>query len=179
MLALFDQLQQEVSTHETLRALCVEVTAGTREKWRLQDGLITVADKIYVLGTSPFLPVVLEAAHGVSHEGVAKTLQRLCLNFHVPGATSRSSSTRPTYYNLSTCRPSCGRRGHGLRGRLPPHQRQFSHLDLRRQVLQVRALHTHGAPIHRHNRREGLLRYHCPLARNPLLRCLQSGSGVL
>jgi hypothetical protein len=42
--------------------------------WRLQDGLITVAGKVYVPQTSPSLPGILDAAHGTSHEGVAKTL---------------------------------------------------------------------------------------------------------
>jgi hypothetical protein len=47
--ALFDQLRQEVATDDALRALSVEVTAGTRgEVWQLQDGLITVAGKVYV-----------------------------------------------------------------------------------------------------------------------------------
>jgi len=45
-----------------------------------------VAGKVYVPHTSPSLPAILEAAQGAGHEGVAKTLQRLRLNFHVPGA---------------------------------------------------------------------------------------------
>jgi hypothetical protein len=40
--------------------------------------------KFYVPQASPSLPAILEAAHGVGHEGVAKTLQRLRLDFHVP-----------------------------------------------------------------------------------------------
>jgi hypothetical protein len=45
-----------------------------------------VAGKVYVPWTSPSLPDILEAAHSTAHEGVAKTLQRLCLDFHIPGA---------------------------------------------------------------------------------------------
>jgi hypothetical protein len=72
---LFDQLQQYASTNEALRALCTDITASARDdKWRVQDGLLTVAGKVYVLGISPSLPDVLEAAHGTAHEGVAKTL---------------------------------------------------------------------------------------------------------
>jgi hypothetical protein len=84
---LFDQLQQEISADEDLRALCADITASARDKkWRVQDGLITVAGKVYVPWTSPSLPDILEAAHGTAHEGVAKTLQRLRLDFHIPGA---------------------------------------------------------------------------------------------
>jgi hypothetical protein len=45
-----------------------------------------VVGKVYVSITSPSLPTVLEATHGVAHEGVAKTLHHLRLDFHVPDA---------------------------------------------------------------------------------------------
>jgi hypothetical protein len=65
----------------------VNITAGTHDdKWRVQDGLITVMGKVYVLRTSPSLPDVLEATHGMSHEGVAKMLQWLRLDFNIPDA---------------------------------------------------------------------------------------------
>jgi hypothetical protein len=54
--------------------------------WRLQDDLITVVGKIYIPQTSPSLPAIVEVAHGAGHEGLAKMLQRLRLDFHVPGA---------------------------------------------------------------------------------------------
>jgi hypothetical protein len=55
--------------------LCANITAGTRgDKWRVQDGLITVVGTVYMLRTSLSLPDVLEATHGMAHEGVAKML---------------------------------------------------------------------------------------------------------
>jgi hypothetical protein len=69
---LFITLRHEVSTDDGLCALCVDIMAGTcSDKWQLQDGLITVAGKVYVPPTSPSLAVVLGAAHGAAHEGVA------------------------------------------------------------------------------------------------------------
>jgi hypothetical protein len=63
------------------------VPTSTRDnKWQLHDILITIAGKVYVPLTSPPLPTVLGITRGAAHEGVAKTLHRLRLDFHVPGA---------------------------------------------------------------------------------------------
>jgi hypothetical protein len=50
------------------------------------DGLITVNSKVYVAVDSPCLSCVLEAAHGMGHEGAEKTLNHLRRDFFVPGA---------------------------------------------------------------------------------------------
>jgi hypothetical protein len=50
------------------------------------NGLITMAGKVYVSATSPHLPAILSAVHGLEHEGTEKALNRLRLNFYVPGA---------------------------------------------------------------------------------------------
>jgi hypothetical protein len=45
-----------------------------------------MAGKVYVSATSPHLPAILSAVHGLEHEGTEKALNRLRLNFYVPGA---------------------------------------------------------------------------------------------
>jgi hypothetical protein len=52
------------------------------------DGLVTVHDHSYVPPTSPSKPEVITSVHGIGHEGVQKTLHRLCSNFFIPVACS-------------------------------------------------------------------------------------------
>jgi hypothetical protein len=45
-----------------------------------------MAGKVYVPATSPHLPAILSAVHGMGHEGTKKTLNPLHRDFYVPGA---------------------------------------------------------------------------------------------
>jgi hypothetical protein len=70
-----------------LHTLRDEVLAGEcGEHWKVADGLIVVRDKVYVQGSSPSVPHILESAHNVGHEDAEKTLHRLRADFHVPSA---------------------------------------------------------------------------------------------
>jgi hypothetical protein len=83
---LFDNLRQEIEDDLTFCALRADATTGTHGKdWRVVDGLILVAGRIYLPVASPTVPLALAAAHGAGHE-VAKTLHCLRVDFHVPGA---------------------------------------------------------------------------------------------
>jgi hypothetical protein len=65
----------------------MDITTGVHgDMWQVQDDLITVEGKVYVPGTSPSLYGVLEAAHGMAREGLAKMLQQLHLDFHISNA---------------------------------------------------------------------------------------------
>jgi hypothetical protein len=83
---LFNILRQEVAATPDLRALLEEAANGTKgPSWRAQDGLIIVNNRIYLPLLSSCLQEALTATHGAGHEGIAKTLHRLCADFHVPG----------------------------------------------------------------------------------------------
>jgi transposase InsO family protein len=84
---LFDDLHLKTEEAAALRQLKEEVQAGRRgDKWRLVDDLITVNGRVYVAVDSPSLSGLLEAVHGMGHEGTEKTLNRLRRDFFVPGA---------------------------------------------------------------------------------------------
>jgi hypothetical protein len=53
------------------------------------DDLVIVGDHIFLPAATPSVPLALAAAHGTGHEGVAKTLHRLCTNFHILGARAQ------------------------------------------------------------------------------------------
>lgn len=53
---LFDALRLELESLQELRALREEAATGTKgEGWRVQDGLILIKGRIYLLATSPYL----------------------------------------------------------------------------------------------------------------------------
>lgn len=56
------------------------------DKWRVDDDLVTIRGWVYVPSSSPLMQEVIAGAHGAGHEGVQKTLHRLCADFFVPTA---------------------------------------------------------------------------------------------
>jgi hypothetical protein len=80
---LFDNLGWEIEEDPDFCSL----RAGTHDKdWHVTDGLVLVAGRIYLPGTSSTISLACATTHGARHEGVAKTLHRLRADFHVPGA---------------------------------------------------------------------------------------------
>jgi hypothetical protein len=80
---LFDNLGWEIEEDPDFCSL----RAGTHDKdWHVTDGLVLVAGRIYLPGTSSTVSLACATTHGARHEGVAKTLHRLRADFHVPGA---------------------------------------------------------------------------------------------
>jgi hypothetical protein len=84
---LLDSLRQEVDSTPDLRALLDATADDTKgPRWRAQDGLIIIHDRIYLPPSLSCLQQALTAAHGAGHEGIAKTLHRLHVDFHVSGS---------------------------------------------------------------------------------------------
>jgi hypothetical protein len=54
-------------------------------EWALVDGLVVRRSRLFILATATAWPQVPEHAHGIGHEGVQKTLQRLCASFTLDG----------------------------------------------------------------------------------------------
>jgi hypothetical protein len=84
---LYEDLRAELTGDPALHHLCAEVHAGTHgDEWKLTDNITTVAGRIYILSSSSCLPTVLTVTHGVTHEGVERTLHSLRHDFFLPGA---------------------------------------------------------------------------------------------
>jgi hypothetical protein len=72
---IFNNLHVEFTTSPEAKQLLEEPTTGIRgDRWHIIDGLVTHQGCVYVPPTSPSLPEILVAAHGLSHEGTEKTL---------------------------------------------------------------------------------------------------------
>jgi hypothetical protein len=84
----FDQFWQESATLPEIIAKRVEITTGKADKaWHIIDGIVVHAGRIFMPASSKLWPAVLEQAHGMGHEGIQKTLQRLCASFFTPHDT--------------------------------------------------------------------------------------------
>jgi hypothetical protein len=82
---VFDELCTDTKEVAELCQLKEEIiTGGHGDKWQVVDGLITMDGKVYVSATSPHLSAILSAVHGMGHEGMEKTLNRLRRDFYVP-----------------------------------------------------------------------------------------------
>lgn len=81
---LFDDLRREMATTPALISLTEDIRKGLKPpQWSLTEGLITFAGRVFVSSSSPLLPVILELAHDISHEGTQKMLARLRADFHI------------------------------------------------------------------------------------------------
>jgi hypothetical protein len=84
---LFDTLCTTYDTDAAQQQLRTEVATGNRgDRWRVVDGLVTVAGRIHILAASLLVQVVVGTVHAMGHEGMEKTLHRLRSDFHIPGA---------------------------------------------------------------------------------------------
>jgi hypothetical protein len=80
---LFDQFRREVASLQEVITKREEIAASTTEKgWAIVDGIVVHDGRVFMPVTSKLWAIVLEHAHGIGHEGVQKTLQRLCLLFY-------------------------------------------------------------------------------------------------
>jgi len=83
--AVFNQVRQEINGDYALSALHDAIRGGAKPvQWSVVDSLILFKGRIYISASSSLLPSILDAVHGVGHEGVHKTLHRLRADFHVP-----------------------------------------------------------------------------------------------
>jgi hypothetical protein len=84
---IFDDLRREIDTDPELLELKQGMVAGDlNDDWAMVDGLITMSGHVFVPLSSASLPALLASADGTSHEGIQKTLHRLCVDFQVLGA---------------------------------------------------------------------------------------------
>lgn len=82
--SVFDDLRREVATDSSLVALRDKIAADELgAPWAFTDGLLTKQGRVFVAARSPSLPALLDVAH-TGHEGVERTLHRLCADFTVP-----------------------------------------------------------------------------------------------
>jgi hypothetical protein len=114
---MFDDLRHEFNDDPDLRTLCDEAVAGNQgPKWQVVDGLPTMEGKVFIPSASPFLIATLEAAHGVGHEGIEKTLHRYRTDFFVHGA---HGLVKEFVRNCATCQRNKGEHLHSA-GLLQP-----------------------------------------------------------
>lgn len=86
---LFQHLCTELLNSIELFQLRDNIEKGTvGSDWNYVDGLITYKGRVYVTASSLALSSILAATHTLGHEGVQKTLHRLCADFFVPKARS-------------------------------------------------------------------------------------------
>jgi hypothetical protein len=84
--ALLDEFYVEAATLPEMIAKCAELTADTAgPEWALVDNLVIRCGHLFLPASASIWPLVLEHAHGMGHEGMQKTLQRLCSSFFMPG----------------------------------------------------------------------------------------------
>jgi transposase InsO family protein len=82
--SLFDDIRQEINGDTALSQLRDAIRGGAKDgQWSVVDGLL-FKGRVYVAASSSSRRAILELVHGVGHEGVPKTLHRLCADFHFP-----------------------------------------------------------------------------------------------
>ncbi|WVZ49383.1 hypothetical protein U9M48_000750 [Paspalum notatum var. saurae] len=82
--SLFDDLRTELEHTPDLATVWAHAAAGT-EGWSSVDGLLLKNNRVFVPPTSPLVPAIIADAHTAGHEGIQKTLHRVCATFHIPG----------------------------------------------------------------------------------------------
>jgi hypothetical protein len=81
---LYDQIRAAIVACPTLTALRNNIIAGLQDPdWSVRDSLILKKEKIYIPADSELVHTVLSLAHSNTHEGVQKTLHRLCATFYI------------------------------------------------------------------------------------------------
>jgi len=82
---LFDAFWREAQTLPEIVAKRQEIHDGVADTvWSEADGFVLHQGRIYVPASSSLWPQLLDHAHGIGHDGVQKTLQRLRSYFYCP-----------------------------------------------------------------------------------------------
>ncbi|WVZ96354.1 hypothetical protein U9M48_042006 [Paspalum notatum var. saurae] len=81
---MFEELRAELAQTPQLDSVRGHAEAGT-EGWSTLDGLILKNKRVFVPAGSPLVSKIIADAHTAGHEGVQKTLHRVCATFHIPG----------------------------------------------------------------------------------------------
>jgi hypothetical protein len=85
---LYDQFRQEVASLPEVVAKRGDIEASTTgDRWTVVDDMVLHKGCIFMPSSSVAWPLVLEQAHGMGHEGVQKTINRLRASFYTAQAT--------------------------------------------------------------------------------------------
>jgi hypothetical protein len=83
---LFDQFRVEAESLPEVVAKRKAIEVGTADpRWSLMDGMVVHKGRLFMPSSATTWHQVLAHAHGVGHEGVQKTLQRVRTSFSTPG----------------------------------------------------------------------------------------------
>jgi hypothetical protein len=84
--AFLDDIRRATTTSPNSSRLCQQLQDGTlTAPWRLEDGLLLHGSRVYVPNHGDLQHQAILLAHSAGHEGIQKTLHRLCAEFYVPG----------------------------------------------------------------------------------------------
>jgi hypothetical protein len=98
---LFDQFRQESVSLPEMVSKRAEIDAGRLDKaWSIIDGIVVHKGRIFLAAMSTLWGSVLEHAHGMGHEDVQKTPQRLRQSFFTPQV---SKLVREFIHGCSIC----------------------------------------------------------------------------
>jgi hypothetical protein len=79
---LFDAFRREAESLPDIVAKRLKIEAGTTcAKWAIIDIMVVHGGRLFMPATAAAWPHILEHAHGMGHEGVQKTLQRIRTSF--------------------------------------------------------------------------------------------------
>jgi hypothetical protein len=82
---LFDALRAELTIDPRAQELRAQISSSTApDGWTEVDNLLLFHGKAYVPDNSSLWQQLLDDAHAAGHEGIQKTLHRLCLFFFNP-----------------------------------------------------------------------------------------------
>jgi len=82
-----DTLRQHIIHDPELSTPLLDIIEGQLSyPWGTSNGLILYKKQIYLPKTSSLLAQILSGIDGASHEGIQKTLHRMCTDLYVPRA---------------------------------------------------------------------------------------------
>jgi hypothetical protein len=103
---MFDDVWCEFDDDTSLDTFCDGAVTGIRgPNWRVLDGLLIINGQVYMPPTSSCFQAVLVVMQDIGHEGIERTLHRLCADFNVAGACVLM---KDFVYNCSTCQCNKG-----------------------------------------------------------------------
>lgn len=75
-------IRSEIQTSSPFQDLLQRIQKGSEgPQWDYVDGLIRYKGKIFLIGESKLIPLILAGIHNQTHEGAQKTLFRLSREF--------------------------------------------------------------------------------------------------
>jgi hypothetical protein len=82
--SFIDNLRQAHRTGPALVALSDGISTGCATPWGKVDDMVTFDSKLYILSSFALLQEIVGDIHNDDHEGIQRTLHRLCHDFYAP-----------------------------------------------------------------------------------------------